>query len=77
MSVSDEDHTGGAPRRKIGQLCCETPIHLPHPKIDRDAWNRIGRDLRRMYEALLLEPLPERILDLVARLGRTPRRTLQ
>ena len=76
MSVSDEDHTGGAPRRKIGQLCCETPILLPRPKIDRDAWNRIERDLRALYGALLLEPLPERILDLVACLGRAPRRSI-
>ena len=37
----------------------------------------IGRDLRLMYAGLLREPLPDRLLDLIARLGLTARRTLQ
>jgi anti-sigma factor NepR-like protein len=77
MSGSDEDDGATLPRPAMREPRCGTQTRAVDPCLGPDAQDRIGRDLRRMYEALLLEPLPERILDLVARLGRTPRRTLQ
>ena len=49
----------------------------PPPTKDRTATSRSGAPGGTMQTALLLEPLPERIPDLVACLGRAPRRTLQ
>ena len=77
MSVSDEDHTGHVSYRRTEQPRCGTLIRLPEPNIDQKARKRIGRDLRAMYEALLVEPLPVFLVDLVSHLRRTPERTLQ
>jgi hypothetical protein len=77
MSGSDEDDGADLPRPEMGQPRCGTRTRTSDPRLSPDAQDRIGRDLRRMYEALLLEPLPERILDLVASLGSTPRRSIQ
>jgi Anti-sigma factor NepR len=56
---------------------CGVLIRLSVPSLDRGLQDRIGRDLRAMYAALLREPIPDRILDLVEHLGRTPRRSIQ
>ena len=77
MPGSDEDDSATLPRPATGQPRCGTRTRAADPRLSPDAQDRIGRDLRRMYEALLLEPLPQRIRDLVASLGSTPRRTLQ
>ena len=42
---------------------------LPTPTIDKGARDRIGRELRAMYVALERQPVPQRLLDLVGRLG--------
>ena len=62
---------------RLSKSRCGVLIRLSVPKLDRGLQDRIGRDLRAMYAALLREPIPDRILDLVARLGRTPRRSIQ
>ena len=77
MSGSDEDDGADLPRPEMGEPRCGNRTSASAPCLSTDAQDRIGRDLRRMYEALLLEPLPERILDLVASLGSTPRRSIQ
>ena len=77
MPGSDEDDSATLPRPAMVQPRCGTRTRAADPRLSPDAQDRIGRDLRRMYEALLLEPLPERILDLVSRLGSTPRRSIQ
>ena len=77
MSGSDEDDGADLPRPEMGQPRCGTRTRTSDPRLSPDAQDRIGRDLRALYEALLLEPLPESILDLVARLGSTPRRSIQ
>src|SRR3954468_17468708 len=77
MSGSDADNGATLPPPEMGKPRCGTRTRAADPRLSPDAQDRIGRDLRRMYEALLLEPLPQRIRDLVASLGSTPRRTLQ
>jgi hypothetical protein len=62
---------------RLSKSRCGALIRLSVPQFDRGLHDRIGRDLRGMYAALLREPIPDRILDLVARLGRTPRRSIQ
>ena len=62
---------------RLNEPRCGVLIRLSVPQLDRGLQDRIGRDLRGMYAELLRQPIPDRILDLVARLGRTPRRTLQ
>jgi len=47
------------------------------PTLDQTVRDRIGRDLCGMYGELLRQPIPDRILDLIARLDRTGRATLQ
>jgi hypothetical protein len=56
---------------------CGTLIDLSKPTLGRDTQDQIGRDLHLMYAGLLRERLPDRLLDLIARLGLTTRRTLQ
>jgi Anti-sigma factor NepR len=62
---------------RLNQPRCGVLIRFSDPSLDRGLYDRIGRDLRGMYAALLCAPIPNRILDLVARLGRTPRRSIQ
>lgn len=47
--------------------------HVQTPALDRGDQDHIGRQLRAMYEALLQEPIPGRILVLIARLERQDR----
>jgi Anti-sigma factor NepR len=74
--MSNDDENGAAIR-----LAMHPPrgplIDLSKPTLGRDTQDQIGRDLRLMYAGLLREPLPDRLLDLIARLGLTTRRTLQ
>src|SRR4051812_45341554 len=63
MAGSDEDDGATLPPPEMGQPRCGTRTHTSDPRLSPDAQDRIGRDLRRMCEALLLEPQPESILD--------------
>jgi Anti-sigma factor NepR len=76
MSGSDADDGATLPRPEMREPRCGGRTRAAAPRLGPDAQDRIGRDLRRMYEALLLEPLPERILDLISRLGSAPRRSI-
>ena len=64
---------------RLNEPRCGVLIRLSDPRLDRGLQDRIGigRDLRGMYAALPRAPIPDRILELVARLGRTPRRSIQ
>jgi hypothetical protein len=62
---------------RLNEPRCGVLIRFSDPRLDRGLQDRIGRDLRAMYAQLLREPISDRILDLVARLGRTPRRSIQ
>ena len=42
---------------------------LPVPFLDRSAQDRIGRELRAMYSDLERQPIPQRLLDLLRKLG--------
>jgi len=41
------------------------------PRIGPDLQDRLGRQLRAMYDQMRSEPMPERILDLLRRLDQT------
>jgi hypothetical protein len=41
---------------------------LPTPTLDTGARDRIGRELRAMYADLERQPVPQRLLDLVAQI---------
>ena len=62
---------------RLNEPRCGAVIRLSVPKPDRGLHDRIGCDLRAMYAELLRAPIPDGILDLVERLGRTPRRSIQ
>ena len=48
------------------------PSEAPtEPQIGPDLQDRLGRQLRAMYDQMRSEPLPERILDLLTRLDQT------
>ncbi|HEX8165119.1 MAG TPA: NepR family anti-sigma factor [Beijerinckiaceae bacterium] len=44
---------------------------LPTPTLDPGARDRIGRELRALYADLARQPIPQRHLDLIGRLGGT------
>jgi hypothetical protein len=44
---------------------------LPTPTVDRDARDRIGRELRALYADLARQPIPQRLLDLLGKLEET------
>ena len=56
---------------------CGTLPRRSEPTLDQTVRDRIERDLCGMYGDLLCQPIPDRILDLIARLDRTGRGTLQ
>ena len=41
---------------------------LPPATLDRDARDRIGRELRALYADLARQPVPQRLLDLLGQL---------
>lgn len=43
----------------------------PEPSLDQTAQDQIGSDLRAMYDSLLSQPIPERFIDLIEKLGST------
>ena len=48
------------------------PSEVPtEPRIGPDLQDRLGRQLRAMYDQVRSEPVPERILDLLKRLDQT------
>ena len=48
------------------------PLEVPmEPRIGPDLQDRLGRQLRAMYDQMRSEPMPERILDLLRRLDQT------
>ena len=48
------------------------PSEVPtEPRISPDLQDRLGRQLRAMYDQMRSEPMPERILDLLKRLDQT------
>ena len=75
--MSNDDENGAAIRLTMHPPRGGTLIDLSKPTLGRGTQDQIGRDLRLMYAGLLREPLPDRLLDLIARLGLTTRRTLQ
>ncbi len=44
---------------------------LPEPSLDQTAQDRIGSELRAMYDNLLNQPIPDRFIDLIEKLGST------
>ena len=44
---------------------------LPPATLDRDARDRIGRELRALYADLARQPIPQRLLDLIGRIEGT------
>ena len=53
-----------------------SPFVAPEARISPDLQDRLGLQLRAMYDQLRTEPMPERILDLLKRLDQTePERT--
>ena len=75
--MSNDDESGAAIRLAIHPASrWNTDRSLEtHARSSRP--DRIGRDLRAHVCELLREPLPDCLLDLIARLGLTARRTLQ
>jgi len=66
--------------RQLGraQSKTETPVFvdpdlrdpsLPEPTLDRTAQDRIGNELRAMYSDLANQPIPQKLLDLIEKLG--------
>ena len=48
------------------------PSEVPtEPRIGPDLQDRLGRQLRAMYDQMRSEPIPERALDLLKRLDQT------
>ena len=48
-----------------------SPLVAPEARIGPDLQDRLGLQLRAMYDQLRTEPMPERILDLLKRLDQT------
>ena len=77
MLVFDEDDPNAAIWLDTDQPRCGTLPRRSEPTLDQTVRDRIGSDLCGMYGELLRQPIPDRILDLIARLDRTGRGTLQ
>jgi hypothetical protein len=77
LSIRDENDSADRLPLESGKPCCGTQTRSLEPRLDRDAQVRIGRDLRGTYVARRLKPRPARVLDLVACVTLSARRTLQ
>lgn len=67
MGEDSSDHTDKPP----GNVARLHPPRIPHhPTLDRAVQGMIGAQLRSMYEHYVDQPIPDRLLQLVGRLGR-------
>ena len=62
---------------RLSKSRCKALICLSVPQLHQGLQDRIGRDLRALYGQLLCEPIPDRLINLVERLDRAPRRSIQ
>ena len=77
LSICDENDSVDRLPFESGKPGGGTQTRSLQPRLDRDAQDRIGRDLRGRCGARRLKPLPERILDLVACVTLSARRSIQ
>ena len=77
MLAFDDDDPDAAIWLDTDQPRCGTLPRPSEPTLDQTVRDQIGRDLCGMYGELLRQPVPDRILDLVAPLRHTPRRSIQ
>jgi hypothetical protein len=77
MLAFDDDDPDATIWLDTDQPRCGTLPRLLEPTLDQTVRDRIRRDLCGMYGELFRQPVPDRILDLIARLDRTGRGTLQ
>ena len=77
LSICDENDSVDRLPFESGKPGGRTRTRSAQPRLDRDAQVRIGRDLRGRCGARRLKPRPERILDLVAYVTLSARRTVQ
>jgi hypothetical protein len=62
--------TGERPRASVSNVARLHPPRIPHhPTLDRAVQGMIGAQLRSMYEHYIEQPIPDRLLELVQRLG--------
>jgi hypothetical protein len=67
MGEDSADH----PDKPPGNVARLHPPRIPHhPTLDRAVQGMIGAQLRSMYEHYVDQPIPDRLLELVGRLGR-------
>jgi hypothetical protein len=65
--MSDDEPEGLKPAAKVARL---HPPGVPHHvALDRAVQGAIGAELRRMYDQLVEQPIPDRLLDLVNRIA--------
>ncbi len=65
--MSDDEPEGPMPQAKVARL---HPPGVPHHvTLDRAVQGAIGAELRRMYDQLVEQPIPDRLLDLVNRIS--------
>ena len=77
MLAFDDDDPDATIWLDTDQPRCGTLPRLLEPTLDQTVRDRIGHDLCGMYGELFRQPIPDRILDLIAHLDRTGRGTLQ
>ena len=58
-------------QRRSGWLDLSPSEPITEARISPDLQDRLGLQLRAMYDQLRTEPLPERLLDLLKRLDQT------
>jgi hypothetical protein len=65
--MSDDEPEGVMLASKVARL---HPPGVPHRvTLDRAVQGAIGAELRRMYDQLVEQPIPDRLLDLVNRIA--------
>ena len=77
LSIRAEDNSADRLPFESGTPGGGAQTRSAQPRLDRDAQDRIGRDLRGRCGARRLKPRPERILDLVACVTLSARRSIQ
>ncbi|MEZ5816418.1 MAG: NepR family anti-sigma factor [Hyphomicrobiaceae bacterium] len=66
--LNEKDHHGAEHLEQEGQMAENLQLVLP-----REAQGRIGLHLRRIYGAILSEPLPDKFAELLKSLDKTER----